>query len=153
MSETKDDFKLTGIKLKGQTTNQDNQSSKDCGNLWQKFEADKIFDRIPDRLSNEIFAVYFDYEDDETGPFSYFIGCKVTMGSKTPEDLEALIVPSQKYQKHIAKGAMPACIADAWKRIWSSDLKREFGFDFEVYDERCQDWSNAEVDIFVSVAD
>ena len=48
---------------------------------------------------------------------------------------------------------MPACITDAWKSIWSSDLKREFEYDFEVYDDRSQDWSNTEVDIFVSVAE
>ncbi|PRY89947.1 GyrI-like domain-containing protein [Mongoliibacter ruber] len=153
MSEARNDFKLVGLRLKGQTTNQDNQSSKDCGDLWQKFEADKIFDQIPDKLSNEVYAVYFDYEKDETGTFSYFIGCKVAKDSIPPKGLESLTIPHQKYQKHLAKGAMPACITDAWRKIWISDSKREFGFDFEVYGERCQDWSNAEVDIFVSVTD
>lgn len=145
------DFKLIGLKLKDKTTNIDNQSSKDCGDLWQKFESKKIFDQIPDKLSNEIYAVYFDYEKDETTPFAYFIGCKVDKDSKTPDAFDELFVPDQKYRKFTAKGVMTECITNAWKDIWKSDLKRMFGFDFEIYNERSHDWNNAEVDIFISV--
>ena len=42
------------IKLDSKTTNQNKQSSKDCGELWQKFETDKIFDVIPEKLSDEV---------------------------------------------------------------------------------------------------
>ena len=86
MTEKQDDFKLVGIKLYSKTTNQNLQSSKDCGELWKKFETDKIFDVIPDKLSNEVYAVYFGYEKDETAPFLYFIGCKVEKNSKTPKE-------------------------------------------------------------------
>jgi len=70
MTETKDSFKLIGLKLDGQTSNEDAQSSKDCGDLWQKFEADKVFDRIPAKLSDEVYAVYFDYNKKKLA-FSY----------------------------------------------------------------------------------
>ena len=150
MTDDQDSFKLVGLKLHGKTTNQNNQSSMDCGSLWQKFEADHIFNQIPRKLSDEIYAVYFEYEKDETSPFSYFIGCKVDTNDITPEGLSELIIPAQKYKRHTAKGTMPACIADAWKEIWNSDLNRSFEYDFEVYGERSRDWSNAEVDIFIS---
>ena len=150
MTEKKDDFKLVGLKLIEKTTNQNNQSARDCGTLWQKFERDKIFEIIPNKLSNEVYAVYFDYEGDETKPFSYFIGCKTDKSSETPKELEDLAIPSQDYTRFSAKGVMTGCIADAWKQIWNSGLNRKFGFDFEVYDERSQDWSNAEVDIYIS---
>lgn len=154
MSEKKDKFKLVGLQLKGKTTNQNNQSSEDCGNLWEKFETEKIFAQIPEKVSNEIYAVYFDYvKKDETSPFSYFIGCKVANEAETPQELSELIIPEQKYLKFTAKGEMTGCITDTWKKIWNADLNREFGFDFEVYDERSQDWNDAEVDIFISVAD
>jgi len=52
MKEVKESFKLVGLKLKEKTTNQNMQSAKDCGSLWQKFETDKIFDRIKGRLSS-----------------------------------------------------------------------------------------------------
>ena len=153
MKEKKDDFKLVGIKLSNKTTNQNKQSSKDCGELWQKFETDKIFDVIPEKLSNEVYAVYFDYEKDEKTSFSYFIGCKVEKNSATSKELEELIIPSQEYSKFTAKGIMTGCVTDTWEEIWNSDTERKFGFDFEVYDERSQDWSNAEVDIYVSTID
>jgi predicted transcriptional regulator YdeE len=150
MMEKKDDFKLVGLKLVGKTTNQNNQSGKDCGHLWQKFERDNILELIPNKLSIKVYAVNFNYEGDETNPFSYFIGCKVDMNSETPKELEYLIIPSQYYKRFTAKGAMTECITDTWKQIWNSRLNRKFGFDFEVYDERSKDWSNAEVDIYIS---
>lgn len=151
MKETKNAMRLVGLKLKGQTTNQNNQSSRDCGNLWQQFEAERLFERIPGKLSPAVYAVYYDYESDENGPFSYFIGCQVANGHNTPAGLEELIVPAQTYRKITARGVMTGCITDAWKHIWASDFNRAFGFDFEVYDERSHDWSDAEVDIFVSI--
>lgn len=151
MVEERSDFKLVGLKLKGKTTNEDNQSSKDCGELWQKFESEKIFDQIPEKLSNEIYAVYYDYEKDETTPFSYFIGCKVNKNTKTPEEQDVLFIPAQQYRKFTAKGVMIECITDTWKEIWKSEIHRKFGYDFEIYDERSQDWSNAEVDLFISI--
>lgn len=152
MPVTKNNFKLVGLKLNHKTTNKNNQSNKDCGNLWQKFEREKIADLIPGKLSNEVYAVYFDFEKDETAPFSYFIGCKVALNSETPENLDELIIPAQDYEKFTSKGVMTGCLIDTWKDIRNSKIKRNFGFDFEVYDERSRDWSNAEVDIYISVA-
>ncbi|KAA9333838.1 AraC family transcriptional regulator [Adhaeribacter soli] len=153
MTERKDEFKLVGLKLNGKTTNQNKQSSKDCGDLWHKFETDKIFDLITEKLSDEIYAIYFDYEKGETAPFSYFIGCKVGKHSETPKELAELMIPAQEYIKFTAKGAMTGCITDTWKEIRNSDIKRSFGFDFEVYDERSKDWSDGEVDIYISKMD
>lgn len=144
------EFKLIGIKLDGKTTNKDSQSSKDCGGLWQKFKSDNIFDRIPEKLSDEIYAVYYGYDKDETAPFSYFIGCKVDKQTIATNRLHELMIPAQQYTKFTAKGAMTGCISDTWKDIWDSEIKRTFRFDFEVYDERSRDWSDAEVDIFIS---
>jgi predicted transcriptional regulator YdeE len=150
MTEKRGDFKLTGLKLTEKTTNQNNQSSIDCGKLWRKFEMDKILELIPNKLSSEVYAVYFDYEGDETQAFSYFIGCKTDKNSETPKELDDLAIPSQNYAKFTAKGVMTGCIIDTWKQIWDSDFNRKFGFDFEVYDERSRDWGNAEVDIYIS---
>lgn len=143
-------FKLIGIKLDKKTSNEDGQSSIDCGNLWQKFETENYSDQIPNKLSDDIYAVYFDYDGDYTKPFSYFIGCKTKDDSITPEGMHSLFIPEQNYLKVLAKGIMPDCITNAWKDVWTSQLDRTYQFDFEVYDNRSKDWSNAEVDIFVA---
>ncbi|MCK0132076.1 GyrI-like domain-containing protein [Flavobacteriaceae bacterium F08102] len=144
-------FTLAGLKLEGKTINKNNQSKKDCGNLWQQFENNNTFSLIPNKLGPEIYAVYFDYEKDETTPFAYFIGCKVSEDTPLPNNLSTLVIPSQNYEKITAKGKMTGCITEAWKLIWKSSIPRTFGFDFEVYGEQSRDWNNAEIDIYISV--
>ncbi|QHC86215.1 transcriptional regulator [Empedobacter brevis] len=144
-------FKLIGLKLPGKTKNENGQSGKDCGRLWEKFEVEKITEQIPNKISDEVYAVYFDYESDADGLFSYFIGCKVEDETNVPQNLDELIIPEQTYHKETAKGQMTGCVTEVWEKIWSSDLKRKYGFDFEVYGEKSHNWENAEVDIYLSV--
>ena len=147
----KKEFKLIGLALKTKTTNKNGQSGKDCGSLWQKFEKENYAEKIPEKLSNEIFAVYYNYEGDYTKPFSYFIGCKVKDYTEVPEGMDSLIIIGGQYLQFIAKGIMPDCVGDMWKQIWNSGIKRTYQTDFEVYDERSKNWNDAEVDIFISV--
>lgn len=144
------EFKLIGIKLDKKTTNANGQSGIDCGNMWQKFSQDNIAEKIPGKLSNEIYAVYFEYEGDHTKPYSYFIGCKVEPSTNTPSGLESITIGTEVYTKLIAKGKMPDCIAYIWQQIWASDMKRNYNYDFEIYGERSQDWDNAEVEVYLS---
>ncbi|MGN6249551.1 MAG: GyrI-like domain-containing protein [Ginsengibacter sp.] len=144
-------FKLTGISLSGKTSNENGQSGIDCGNLWQEFEKGDYQNKIPNKLSDDIFAVYYDYEGDHTQPFSYFIGCKTSPEIKVPEGFESLVIEDGNYEIITAEGKMPDCISNAWKRIWQSDIPRSYRKDFEVYDEKSRDWNNAEVNIYVSL--
>lgn len=145
-----EEFKLIGIKLENKTINAGGQSSIDCGNLWQKFETGNFAEKIQGKVTDEIYAVYFDYEGDHTNPFSYFIGCKVKTNAEAPQGLDSLIIPAGNYTRLVAKGKMPDCVVNSWKNIWSSEIDRGYSYDFEIYDERSKDWSNAEVEIFVS---
>lgn len=142
---------LIGLSLPTQTTNQNNQSATDCGNLWQQFETGNYLDRIPNKLSSDIYAVYHTYDSDYTQPYSYFIGCKVNPGTEIPKGLATISLSEGTYLKIEAQGTMPDCVANAWKEIWKTDIPRAYTTDFEVYDERSKDWSNAEVDIYLSV--
>lgn len=148
---TSNSFQLIGISLPFKTTNQNNQSMNDCGELWRRFEKEGVASNIPNKVSDEVFAVYYDYEGNHTQPFSYFIGCKVEVGTKPPAGLVILTIPTGKYQKVSAKGEMPGCITEAWQKIWKSDIQRAYRMDYEIYDERSMDPNNAEVDIYLSV--
>ena len=148
---TIDELSLIGLALKGKTTNANGQSAIDCGNMWQQFEKEGYQQKIPGKLSEEIFAVYHQYESDWTQPYAYFIGCKVKAGTAVPEELTGLTIPAGAYQQIRAKGQMPDCVADAWRAIWKSDIPRKYTADFEVYDHRSRDWNNAEVDIFIAI--
>jgi len=143
-------FKLIGLRLSNKTTNEGGQSGIDCGNLCQKFETENFAEIIPGKLSNEVYAVYFDYEGDYSKPFSYFIGCKVDVDTEVPQGMDSLRIPFGSYLKITTKGKMPDCIINSWKDIWDSGINRAYQYDFEVYDERSKNWNNTEVDIFVS---
>ena len=143
-------FKLVGLRLEGKTKNAGGQSGIDCGNLWQQFEKGNIAAKVPGKMGDEIYAVYHDYDGDHTAPFAYFIGCKVPADAEAPEGLSSLSIPAQSYTMFTAKGPVPDCIGDAWRRIWTSDTDRAYQYDFEVYDHRSKDWSNGEIDIFIS---
>ncbi len=144
-------FRLIGLALKNKTSNENGQAGIDCGNLWQKFEKESTFTRLQGKISNEIFAVYHNYEGDYTKPFSYFIGFKVCPDLNVPDGMDSLIIHDGNYQLFTAKGKMPDCVARTWEQIWSSGLSRAYQTDFEVYGEKSKDWSNAEIDILISV--
>lgn len=149
--ETINGFRLLGLALENKTSNENGQSSVDCGNLWQKFEKENYFERIPGKLSSDIYAVYHSYEGDYKRPFSYFIGCLVQSDIMLNDGLDSLTVPDGKYQIFRANGKMPDCIARTWEHIWTSDISRAYHTDFEIYGEKSRNRSNAEVDIFISV--
>lgn len=144
-------FKIFGVKLKTKTSNVNGQSSKDCGELWQYFEKNKIAESIPDKTSDAVYAVYHEYASGENGLFSYFIGCRVKDDAVKPENLDELNIPEQAYHIETARGKMTGCITEAWEKIRQSSLNRTFGYDFEVYDEISSDWNDAEIDIYISV--
>ena len=112
MTSRQGQFKLIGLKLGNKTTNEGGQSGIDCGRLWKKFETENFAAQIINKLSDEIYAVYFNYEGDHTKPFSYFIGCKVKSDTEVPYDMDALTIPEQIYNKLLAKGRLPDCISN-----------------------------------------
>lgn len=144
-------FTLAGLRLPHKTTNKNEQAMQDCGHLWTRFGQENVRERLKDRLSDEVYAVYFDYDGDYSMPYAYFIGCKVPEGTALPHGLDLLHVPAQAVMSVPVSGKMPQCVADAWRNIWATEYPRAYGFDYEVYDERSQHWDSAELDIFLSV--
>lgn len=146
-----DTIYLTGITLPEKTTNAEGKSMHDIGKLWQEFEKGGWFAKIPERTENNVYAVYHNYDGDHTQPYAFFIGCRVQPGAPVPEGMESVVIPSGNFAQFTAKGKIPDCIGSTWHKIWKSDIIRAYKADFEVYDERSQDFDNAEVDIFIGI--
>lgn len=144
--------KLIGIQLESKTTNKNGQSSIDCGQLWQRFEEESVFSKIPNKISDEVYAVYYNYDGSYMDPFDYFIGCRVEVDTKIPAGLRGLQIPGGQYQVVTAKGKIPDSIGAAWHSIWEDNtLNRVYTFDFEVYGEKSKNGSEAEVNIYLAV--
>ncbi len=143
-------FYIIGIAVR--TTNENGQSAKDIGALWNKFISEGIVDKIPNKVNTEIYSVYTDYEGDYMQPYTTILGCKVENLDNIPEGMVAKEIKGWKYAKFIAKGDLTkGAIYQEWSKIWNTDLERVYTSDFEIYGEKAQNPIDAEVEILVAI--
>ncbi len=150
MEQNLAEFKVIGISVS--TTNEGGQSIEDMGALWGKFYSDGISSKIPNKVSEEVYSIYTDYETDYTGKQTAIIGHKVKSLDEIPVGLVGREFKGGKYIKLVAKGEMPDAIVDAWKKVWKEDkeLKRRYTADFEVYGAKPKNGAESEVDVFIA---
>ena len=143
-------FKIIGISVR--TTNQNNQAAEDIGKLWGQFHSDQLFDKIPNKFSNDIYSIYTDYKSNFTEDYTTIIGLQVNSLDTIPEGFIGREFPPDNFVKFIAKGQMPRAIIDTWTNIWAQDkeLNRKYSYDFELYGDKCQNGENSEVEIYVA---
>ncbi len=145
-------FDVIGISVR--TTNENSQAMIDIPVLWNKFMSEGIADKIPNKISDEVFCIYTNYEKDHTKPYTTILGCKVADLGTIPVDMVGKTIEKAIYTKNIASGnIMQGIVANAWINIWNSDLDRTFTADFEVYGEKAQNPENAEIEIFIAVVE
>jgi len=143
-------FKIIGISTR--TTNKDNKAQQDLVQLWGKFYSENIFEKIPNKLSNEILTIYTDYKSDFTEDYTTIIGIPVSTLAEIPNGLVGREFQAENFQKFTAKGEMPNAVVNTWIDIWKRDkeLNRKYSYDFEVYGEKSQNGENSEVDIYIA---
>jgi len=143
-------FKIIGISTR--TTNKDNKAQQDLVQLWGKFYSENIFEKIPNKLSNEILTIYTDYKSDFTEDYTTIIGIPVSTLAEIPNGLVGREFQAENFQKFTAKGEMPNAVVNTWIDIWKRDkeLNRKYSYDFEVYGKKSQNGENSEVDIYIA---
>ncbi len=145
-----DPFNVIGISVR--TTNENGQAGKDIPLLWEKMISEDVLHSIPNRIDNTIYSIYTDYEKDHTRPYTTVLGCKVENLENIPEGMAGYSFDGGDYIKFTAKGDLSKdLVINEWMKIWNMDLDRLFTADFEVYGEKAQNSSDAEVDIFIAV--
>lgn len=144
-------FKIIGISTR--TTNKGNQSQQDLGKLWGQFYADNVFDKIPNKVSNNILAIYTDYKSDFTDEYTTIIGVPVSTLDNIPNGLIGRKFEADNFKKFVAKGEMPNAVVNIWVDIWQKDkiMNRKYTYDFEIYGEKSQKREDSEVEIFLSI--
>ncbi|SFU07965.1 Predicted transcriptional regulator YdeE, contains AraC-type DNA-binding domain [Algoriphagus locisalis] len=146
-----DPFKIIGIATR--TSNTSAKAAEDLGALWGKFFEEQIGGKISGKVSEDIFAIYTDYESDYTGEYTCLIGYQVGSLENAAEGLVAREFDGGKHIKFVAAGKMPEAVVETWQKIWAKDseLERKYTADFEVYGAKSQQGDNSEVDIFIAV--
>ncbi|MDQ8006382.1 MAG: effector binding domain-containing protein [Pedobacter sp.] len=145
-------FDIIGISIR--TTNNNGQAAQDIEALWLKFWDQNIQEQIPNKVSDEIYAVYTDYETDFTGYYTTIIGLPVSSLATIPEGFVGLTIETDNYQKFVSKGKMPEAVVNTWLEIWRNEelnTKRAYRADFTIHGKKYYDGNNAEVETFISV--
>lgn len=152
------EIKLIGIAARTNNVTEASEQSAQIGETIQKYFGENIPSLITNKKNpGTTYCVYTDYESNEHGYYTYFIGEEVSSFDDVHADLKTLTIPAQDYIKFTTvPGVMPGVCIDAWKKIWqmnAEDLggKRAFIADFEVYDKRAIDPQSTTLDIFIGI--
>ncbi len=139
------------IGIECRTSNAPEAGPIDIPKHWEKFFRDNIMNQIPDKCSDEIIALYCDYEGDYTEPYSIVIGCTVNSLSQIPEGMVYKTIPEGNYVLFRAVGEHPKTLIETWRTIWNTPLKRTYTGDYEYYGDKFMSGSPQEVEIFIAI--
>jgi len=143
-------FYVIGITVK--TTNKDQQSAKDIQHLWERFWKENISSKVPNKVSEDIYCVYTEYEGDHTQPYTTVIGYKTTTPDTIPEGMRGFTIGGGEFIKRTAHGKLAdGIVIQEWIKIWQSNIPRAYKADYEVYGVNSVNPENAEIDIFVEL--
>jgi predicted transcriptional regulator YdeE len=102
---------------------------------WGRFTSEKIFSQIPNRASDNVYAVYTNYQNpgvNNEGIYSCVIGAAVKDTSHLPDGLIAISLPASTYQ--VVPVERADLVGEAWQKIWQQDTsQRTFIADAECY--------------------
>jgi len=146
---TLSEFHIIGISVR--TTNVSNKALKDIGELFGNFVGQNMMGKIPEKITEDIYCVYTDYESDYNGPYTAIVGCKVNSLDDIPTGFIGKTIPNAKYQVYKSTGKLSISLTRTWEEIWNTDIDRRYSADFDIYGEKAKDYENAEVETYVSI--
>lgn len=153
-----DEIQFIGMSIRTNNQDEQNQETAKIGPLVGRYFSQQLAEQIPNRINPGVtLCVYTDYESDEHGQYTYFIGEAVSSIDEIPEGFTSKKISAGKFTKFTTEpGPMPMVVIKAWQHIWglSSDGlggQRNYLADFEVYDQRAADPSNSVVDLYIGV--
>lgn len=145
------EIKLIGLLVRTNNKNEMVNETSKISKLTSLYWGEKIANNIKHRSKpGTTYAVYTDFESNEYGDYTYFIGEAVhSFESQDLESFKKITIPESTYQKFTTiPGQMPNLVISAWHKIWKmqeADFggKRKYLADFEIYDERAAGQNSA----------
>lgn len=133
------------------TSNAPENGPQDIPRLWEQFYSENVINKIPNKISNEVIALYCDYEGDYTQPYSLVIGCPVSSLGSVPGGMVSKVIPAGSYAVFHAIGEYPKSLIETWGNIWQTDLDRTYTGDYELYGEKFTSESSKEVGVYIAI--
>ncbi|MBS4192728.1 AraC family transcriptional regulator [Bacillus sp. FJAT-49705] len=152
----KEPFHIFGITIKTTNANEMTANAK-IPQLWNTYYEQKVYEKIPASDQGGVtYGLYSDYEQGVDGEYSMTVGLEGGPRDTLPEGIVVKTVPAAKYVVFTSDiGPVSEIVIKAWQEIWDwfelADVERTYTGDFEVYDERCENPHQAQVDIYVAI--
>ena len=151
----KEAFTIIGITARTTNNNEMTADAK-ISPMWEKYYQEKVYEQIPNPQGAVTYGLYSDYLNGVDGEYSITVGLEGHASESLPDGLVAKTVPASKYIVFTTeKGPIAQIVVKAWQQIWTwfeqSDFTRAYTGDFEVYDERCTNPQEAQVDIYIAI--
>lgn len=128
---------VVGTSIQSSHDIESDQSTSRIAPLWGAFMQNGRTASIPEAKSQEVYAVYNEYESDMSGMYTLTVGAE--SDAETSGEFKQSVVPTGKYLVFEGKGALPKCTFDAWNEIWAyfasdeAEHERAYTTDFEHY--------------------
>lgn len=139
------------IGVECRTSNALDAAARDIPRLWERFYAEGILNKVPNKSSDDILVLYCDYEGDYTQPYSCVIGCSVTSLDRIPQGLVGKMIPASTFAIFRAVGDFPKSLITTWMTIWQSNLRRTYTGDYEIYKPQFSTAVSKEVDVLIAI--
>lgn len=140
-----EDIKVIGMEIK--TSN--DKAFEEIPMHWQKFMQESMMEKIPNKMSNDIYAVYTNFENEgknNDGVYSFIIGARVSTLKEAPEAFVSTTIPKSKRRVYPVEKGHPEKVGEKWQEIWkATDIYKTYVADYERYKE------NGEIAVFVGI--
>lgn len=124
---------------------------KDIPEHWGKWMQEQIFEKIPNKINDDVLALYTKYEGDYTKPYTFMLGYEVSTLERIPEGLEGIVIPASPYAVFTSKGPFPQSLGETWQTIWKTPLLRTYATDFEIYPPHFNPQTKPEVKVYIGL--
>lgn len=127
---------------------------EDIPGHWGAFFAQNILAHIPEKISNDVYAVYTEFDripqtadDIHSLGYTLVIGAAVSGTAQLPPSLVSTLIPVARRAVFAVEPAQPEQVGAQWQKIWQmQELQRVFAPDYEHYA------ANGKISVLVSVA-
>ena len=149
---------FTVVGISARTSNAKEMTAEGViGKQWGRIFQEGLLAKIPNKVDQNIVAVYTDYAGDHNGEYTFLLGARVTSDADVPAGMVAKRIPAGKFAAFTSeKGPAPKVVPELWMKINSLPKTavggdRVYGADFEIYDERASDPQNLQMDAYVGI--
>jgi predicted transcriptional regulator YdeE len=148
--EVNESIQIVGLELR--TTNE--RAFEEIPKHWAAFFGAGGLATIPERMSDEVYAVYTNFEHpgvDNRGVYSLIIGAQVENAAllsseKTSTQMTRTTIAPARRAVYSVQPGHPELVGEKWREIWNSnDGEKSYVCDYERYQ------ANGEIDIFVGI--